>query len=112
MPALRNSSEPITSKLAASSPARVIVLLPRASSLMEMSATLIRLVVGVFSTRKRTALARLRAVGASLTSRSSVNTSAKATTLVSRPDTASLSPPLLGSPQVTTEPSTLRAAKA
>ena len=67
VPALRKSSVPITSKLAASAPARVITLLPRASSLMTMSATLMRLAVLVFSAREAMVLVSASAVGGLLT---------------------------------------------
>ena len=67
VPALRNSSLPSTSKLAASAPERLRTLEPRASSVMRMSATLMRLVVEVFSARETMVLARASAEGGSLT---------------------------------------------
>ena len=66
MPALRKSSVPTTSKLAASEPERLMGLEPRMSSAMTMSATLMRLAVLVFSARERVVLARLSPVGAPL----------------------------------------------
>ena len=59
---------PSTSKAAASAPLRAMVLLPRASSLMAMSASLMRLEVEVFSGRAAMTLLRATAVGASLIS--------------------------------------------
>ena len=56
--------------------------------------------------------ARLMLGSASNTSRSSVKGLAKATTFVSQGATPLLSPPTQSSPQVTTVPSALRAAKA
>ena len=61
---------PSTSKAAASAPSKEMLLLPRASSLMAMSATLMRLLVLVFSAREAVTLLRATADGASLTRRS------------------------------------------
>ena len=68
MPAFKKRPVPTTSKKAASAPARLIVLLPRASSLMAMSPTLMAVRVGVFSSRLVRRLLSTTAVGASLTS--------------------------------------------
>ena len=59
---------PSTSKAAASAPLREMVLLPRASSEMAISATLIRLAVELFSANAVVTLVSATAVGASLTS--------------------------------------------
>ncbi len=59
---------PSSSNKAASAPVSVIVSLPRASSVIPMSATLIRAVVSVFSARLSVVLVRFTAVGASFSS--------------------------------------------
>ena len=68
MPAFKKRPESITSKKAASAPAREMLLLPGASSLMAMSATLMATSVAVFSSRLVMLLLSTTAVGASFTS--------------------------------------------
>ena len=58
----------MASKAAASVPLRVMVLVPRASSLIEISATLIAVAVSVFSAILLVGLVSATTVGASLTS--------------------------------------------
>ena len=66
MPALRRRALPLTSKAAASSPERVMVLVPSASSVMTMSASLMGWDVSVFSTREVVSSVSSRVVGALL----------------------------------------------
>ena len=66
--ALRKSVVPSSSKLLASAPPRVMRLLPRLSSVIAMSAILIRLSLLLFSASELTLLLRLSAVGGSLMS--------------------------------------------
>ena len=65
---MRNRAPLLISKKAASAPESERVLLPRPSSVISRSATLMAAVVSLFSGSVLTVLARLRAVGASLTS--------------------------------------------
>ena len=60
---MRYRTVPSTSKAAASAPLRAIVFVPRASSLIAMSATLIRLVVELFSPSVAVTLVRTTAEG-------------------------------------------------
>ena len=66
--ALRYKAVPITSNASASEPSKEMVLLPMASSLMVISATLIALLVEVFSGREVVVLTSVTDVGASFRS--------------------------------------------
>ena len=65
---MRNRAPLLISKKAASAPESGRVLVPRASSVIWRSATLMAAVVSLFSGSVLTELANVRAVGASLTS--------------------------------------------